>query len=593
MKFQRFISELVRRNVFKAVIAYLAIAWVIIQIASIIFPAFDAPDYAIKILIYIFSFGLVLWIIFSWFYDLTSEGFRKTEDIENSEEVTKLNSKRLNKIIAVSLFMAVILLITASFWAGLLWNEGILKFDSKKVAVIRFTLNTENQDDYFKTGFTNELIDELSKVDQLKVIHQESSKQFTAPLSTANLLVSTEIKTIDYFVEGTLDQDSNTLSTHITLKEKLSAEPIWAKSYSDDITNIKKLWAQVAIDLTEQMGIEINPDDLKLLVNIKSIRPETYELYLKGKHHLIKSTPMEWQKGLVYLEEAINLNPSDSYAYSGLAEGYITIGHGPDPPPDVFPKAREAALRAIQLDSTNAQGWAALAHYHTYFGWDWKMAEYAFIRADELNPNLAYNHFHRSWYLALFGRMNEAIEEHKLAQELDPFTPLHTAWLGELYRMVGLYEEGLVEVEKVMDMQDDQALGYFIKGNILMDMGQTAEGLEALKRASDINPGWKYLGYGPALFRAGKIEEGKAIIHELENMPITPYGALCLGYMNVELGDYTKAIEWYSYKEKHGWYPWIRVLFTNKEFMRDPRLLELIREMNLPDPAPLVYNDVQ
>ena len=108
MRFRKLISELIRRNVFKATVAYLAVAWVLIQIASIIFPAFDAPDYAIKILIYIFCFGLVLWIIFSWFYDLTAEGFKKTEDIENSEEVTKLNSKRLNKIIAVSLFMAVI-----------------------------------------------------------------------------------------------------------------------------------------------------------------------------------------------------------------------------------------------------------------------------------------------------------------------------------------------------------------------------------------------------------------------------------------------------------------------------------------------------
>jgi tetratricopeptide (TPR) repeat protein len=255
----------------------------------------------------------------------------------------------------------------------------------------------------------------------------------------------------------------------------------------------------------------------------------------------------------------------------------------------VFPKARAAALRAIELDSMNAEGWAALAHYNTYFGWDWNMAEYAFNRANELNPNLAYNHYHRAWYLALFGRMNEAIEEHKLAQELDPFTPLHTAWLGELYRMVGLYEEGLAEVEKVEHMQDDYALGYLIKGRLLMDQGRTVEGLEALKKASDINPGWKYFGYGRALIKSGKTNEGKAIIDELENMPITPYNALCLGLMYVDLDDFTKAIEWFSYKEKHGWYPWIRVLSENKAFLRDPRLLELIREMNLPDPSPLVF----
>ena len=591
MKFQKFISELVRRNVIKAIIAYLAIAWVIIQIASVIFPVFNFPDYSLKVLIYILSVGLFLWIGFSWVYDLTSEGFRKTKDIENSEEVSKLNSRRLNRIIVGSLSLAVLLLIVLSFWAGSLWNEGLLIKDTKKVAVIPFVVNTDEQSDYFKTGMTDALIEDLSKIDQLKVISQESTRLLEAPLNTANILVLNELKRIEYFVYGTIDYRTNKLNINIQLKESPDADPIWEKDYSGDITEVKALWADAAADLARQMGIVVKEDQLQSSSEIRSINPETYELYLKGKHNLSKSTPMNWMKGLVYLQEAVDKNPGDSYAYSGLAEGYVMLGHGPDPPLDVFPKARAAALRAIELDSMNAEGWAALAHYHTYFGWDWKMAEYAFNRANDLNPNMAYNHYHRAWYLALFGRMDEAIDEHKLAQELDPFTPLHTAWLGELYRMVGLNEEGLAEIEKVMQMQDDLALGYLVKGRILMSMGRTEEGLEALKRATDIFPGWKYFGYGPALIEAGKIDQGKAVIHELENMPTTPYGALCLGFMYSDLGDITKTIEWLSYKEKHGWYPWIRVLLPNKDVLRDPRFLELIKEMNLPDPAPLVFEN--
>ena len=591
MKFQKFISELVRRNVIKAIIAYLAIAWVIIQIASVIFPVFNFPDYSLKVLIYILSVGLFLWIGFSWVYDLTSEGFRKTKDIENSEEVSKLNSRRLNRIIVGSLSLAVLLLIVLSFWAGSLWNEGLLIKDTKKVAVIPFVVNTDEQSDYFKTGMTDALIEDLSKIDQLKVISQESTRLLEAPLNTANILVLNELKRIEYFVYGTIDYRTNKLNINIQLKESPDADPIWEKDYSGDITEVKALWADAAADLARQMGIVVKEDQLQSSSEIRSINPETYELYLKGKHNLSKSTPMNWMKGLVYLQEAVDKNPGDSYAYSGLAEGYVMLGHGPDPPLDVFPKARAAALRAIELDSMNAEGWAALAHYHTYFGWDWKMAEYAFNRANDLNPNMAYNHYHRAWYLALFGRMGEAIDEHKLAQELDPFTPLHTAWLGELYRMVGLNEEGLAEIEKVMQMQDDLALGYLVKGRILMSMGRTEEGLEALKRATDIFPGWKYFGYGPALIEAGKIDQGKAVIHELENMPTTPYGALCLGFMYSDLGDITKTIEWLSYKEKHGWYPWIRVLLPNKDVLRDPRFLELIKEMNLPDPAPLVFEN--
>jgi len=593
MKIREFISELVRRNVIKAIIAYLAIAWVLIQIASVIFPAFNAPDYSLKVLIYILSVGLLIWIGFSWAYDLTSEGFKKTKDIVNSEEVSKLNSRRLNKIIVGSLSLAVLLLIVLSFWAGSLWNEGLLIKDTKKVAVIPFVVNTDKEEDYLKTGMTDALIEDLSKIDQLIVISQQSSKLLETPLNTANILVLNELKRIEYFVYGNIDYHMNKLNVNIKLKESLDTDPVWEKDYSGDITEVKALWASVAADLARQMGIIVKDDKLLNRSEIRTIKPETYELYLKGKYYLSNLNLLDLMKGLVYLQEAVDKNPGDTYAYSGLAEGYVMLGHGPNPPPEVFPKARAAALRAIELDSMNAEGWAALAHYHTYFGWDWKLAEYAFNRANDLNPNMAYNHYHRAWYLALFGRMNEAIDEHKLAQELDPFTPLHTAWLGELYRMVGLYEDGLAEVKKIELLRPNGGLVLMVKGRILMDMGYEEEGLEALKKAAENDFGWKCWGYGPALIQAGRIDEGKAIIDELENMPMSPFNALCLGMMYLELGDSKKAIESFRYKDKHAWYPWIRVLKTNDEFQHDPRFLELIREMKLPDPAPLVYNDVK
>jgi tetratricopeptide (TPR) repeat protein len=246
----------------------------------------------------------------------------------------------------------------------------------------------------------------------------------------------------------------------------------------------------------------------------------------------------------------------------------------------------------FQLDSTVALGWAALSHYHTYFGMDWAMAEYAFERANELNPNLADNHYHRAWYLALFGRMNEAIEEHKRAQELDPFTPLNTVWLGELYRWVGLYEEGLAEAEKASQMDNSYgyALGMLIKGRIFLDQGKVEEGLAILKQAYEIEQSWKYIGYGPALIQSGYIEEGRAIVEELEDKPVNGYRALCLGILYTELEDFDKAFEWFAYENRYGWYPWLRVIFSTDKIRKDPRFLKIIRDMNLPDPSPLVYN---
>ena len=120
MKWSKLISELKRRHVFKSTIAYLAISWVIIQIASIILPAFNVPAYVLKALIYILSGGLIFWIGFSWVYDLSADGIQKTDDLPDDEETLELTNRRLNKVIAASLGLAVILLLAVSFWAGIL-----------------------------------------------------------------------------------------------------------------------------------------------------------------------------------------------------------------------------------------------------------------------------------------------------------------------------------------------------------------------------------------------------------------------------------------------------------------------------------------
>jgi len=587
MKFRKFISELNRRNVFKAIIAYLAVAWIIIQIASIIFPVFNAPEYSLKVLIFILSIGLILWIGFSWVYDLTSEGFKKTSEIINSEEVSVLNNRRLNKFIVGALSVAVLLLLCLSFWAGSKWNEVSLIPPTKKVAVIPLLQDTTEEEGHFKFGMTDALITELSKVDQLSVISQASTQFLSTPAGMATMFILDETKSIDYFVSGTIDRKLNTIITHLKLQEKLNGEIIWEKTFSDDITSVNSMWANAAADLTRQMGIIVKEENTKLWTNLRPVNPEIHELYLKGKFYLSKN---DFQTGLFYLQEAIDKNPGDSYAWSGLAEGYVSLGHGASPSPDVFPKAKVAALRAIELDSTNAQGWAALAHYHTYFGWDWELAEHAFKKANDLNPSLAYNHYHRAWYLAVFGRMNEAIEEHKLAKELDPFTPLHTAWLGELYLMVGLYEKGLVEAEKANQLVQNNPFSLIVKGRILVRQGKTEEGLEALEQLSILYPNWKHFMYGPALIKSGYHEQGQELIKELEDLPTTAYSALSLGIMYYELGDYSKAIDWLRFERKHAFYPWIRVQFMDPDIIKNQEYLELIRKMNLPDPAPLIYN---
>ncbi|MFQ5889208.1 MAG: tetratricopeptide repeat protein [Gemmatimonadota bacterium] len=179
-------------------------------------------------------------------------------------------------------------------------------------------------------------------------------------------------------------------------------------------------------------------------------------------------------------------------ANAGLALGYVTVGHGPAQTPDTWARARAAAERALKLDSTLAEAHAALADIKLYYEWDWAGAEQAFRWANELNPSLAMNHFHYAWYLALVGRLDEAIVEHERAQELDPLTSSLSASLGWLYLYVGQYDVALNEARKALELNPNDSWGFLTLGVAYSLKGMHEEAIAAHEKAVAINPLWKW-----------------------------------------------------------------------------------------------------
>ncbi|NNL80772.1 MAG: hypothetical protein HKO67_09805, partial [Flavobacteriaceae bacterium] len=251
MDFRKLIEQLHRRNVFKATLAYLAVAWVVVQIASIVLPTFDAPDYALKIVIYLLVLGLIFWVIFSWIYDLTPQGFRKTSEVEIDEETIRLTNRRLNNVIVGSIVLAVILLISVSFWAGSKWSSGEFVDREFRIAVVPFTeVNKPADSAYLSSGMTDILIGELSKVDELTILNQASSQKFTPDISAANLLVLNQLRQVDYFISGEMVRLNNTIDLRLILSEGLDTDkPLWSKKYTSDIVQVKPLLADAASDI--------------------------------------------------------------------------------------------------------------------------------------------------------------------------------------------------------------------------------------------------------------------------------------------------------------------------------------------------------
>lgn len=289
----------------------------------------------------------------------------------------------------------------------------------------------------------------------------------------------------------------------------------------------------------------------------------------------------DFDEAIAYFNQAVEQNPADALAYAGMALAYVTMGHGAEPPPDVWPRARAAAERAIRLDSTLAEGWSALADYKSYGEHDWTGAEQAFRRANELNPSLAMTHFHYSWYLALFGRVEEALAEHRRAQELDPLTPLHTVWIPALYWYADDDDRALREARALLEQYPRNSTLRYVWAESAARVGLHDEAIAAIQEAMAINPSWSpYLALYYAW--AGRREEAERLVAELEAEPASTWTAQVLAQAHAALGNLDQALGWMEYDPPHAWVAWIAAHHPPLDPHRqDPRLQALLRQVNL------------
>ncbi len=460
---------------------------------------------------------------------------------------------------------------------------------TKSIAVLPLeNLSTDPDKDYLSSGMTDALIRELSKASPLTVIAQKSTRVYEGSILPISQ-IARELNGADYIVKGTVKLFDNIIATKIQLIDPDKDQTIWTQNYKDDISNSIKMWAMVAQDLIRQLHIKIPDEDAVLWKDIRKVNPETYELYLKGMQKMnAVGFEAHISEGMVYLKEAIDENPTDPLAYAGLAQGHVIWGHGPNPRPNDWDKVRAYSIRAIQLDSTLAEAWSALADYELYEENDWESAEKLFQKVDQLNPSLSVNHFQYAWYLAIFGRIDEAIEEHIRAKELDPLTSANTAYLGGLYNYVGEYDKAIIEAKASMEM-DNKVMGLLVLGNAYLGKGMMEEAIKTHEELVEVAGPLGYFWLGPTYLAAGKIEDGKKILEELEKLQ-SPFYTISKAIMYTQLGDFDKAFETLEIKPRHAWFPWIRVFPLMEPLHDDPRFKKLMRELNLPDPAPFIYN---
>jgi len=507
-------------------------------------------------------------------YCITSHGLPETRLSDVSAKLDKQPSYWLR-------YGAPLLLIVA---AGLYYFTTVSGVINSIAVLPLENLSNDPEQEYFVNGMMNEMISNLSKIGSLRIISRTSAMSYKGtnkPLAQ----IARELG-VDAVVEGSVLRIGNIVRITTQLIRAKQERNLWSETYDRDLIDILALHSDVARDIARKIKAVVLPEDEARLAAARRVNPEVYEAYLKGMFHLHKFTQEGFERGLAYLNEAIEIDPDDPLPYAGLAIGYIMIAHGPSPPPDSYDRAEETANKALALDPTISQVaevYGSLAQIKLYQDWDWPGAERDFNLALELKPHLAVTRIHYGWYLILMDSVEQAIAEMKRAEQSDPLLPILPAFLGWAYWIDGRYDEALAAAQRALEINPDFPVGFYVLGLVYSAMGRYEESIEAHKKAGSLNLNWAW-GLGHTYALAGQREEALKVA-EILKAADNNWNAWGLAEIYITLNETDQAIHWIeeAYRTGHGYTPWIRKNPVFEPLIDDPRFQDIYQRLNLPE----------
>jgi serine/threonine protein kinase len=326
------------------------------------------------------------------------------------------------------------------------------------VAVLPFVNSSADPSmEYLSDGITEGIIDSLSGLPNLKVISRTSAfrykKRDIEPQKVARELG------VDALVTGRVVQRGDSLSVSAELVNAREDKQLWGEQYSRKLADIASVQQEIATAISGNLRVRLTSVEKTHLAKPYAANAEAYQLYLKGRFHANKGTAEGYKRGIEYFQQAIEMDSGNALAYAGLADSYDGLGGGQIylPPSEALPKAKAAAMKALELDDTLAEAHASLAYAEWFYDWNWPSAEREFKRAIELNPNSAISHHRYSQCLITRARFDESVGEGERAQELDPLSPQAVGALGYVHFGARRYDEAISQFQKALDLYPNAA----------------------------------------------------------------------------------------------------------------------------------------
>ena len=450
-------GELRRRNIFKVSLAYAIVSWLIVQIADILLPVFNAPSWLLQALVLLLIFFFPIAVLLAWAYELTPEGFKPTAEVDRQQSITVRTGRKLNHIVVVSLSIAVVFLVVDNYLlpgpedpppSDMSYRKSIavLPFDNRSAA--------EENAEFLADGLHDDLLTRLSKITELRVISRTSVMRYRAP--TRNLREIGAALGVGSILEGGVQRNGDDVRIIVQLIDVTTDESLWADTFDAELTaaNVFAIQSEISTEIADALEATLSSEEEARLAAVLTENTAALGAYFAGKRLLEARTSGALHESITLFEHAVSLDPGFAQAWAGIAEAWLELPNYDDDadPGKVRRGAATAAIRAVTLDPESPQALATLGWHQLLHNYDWDGAEENLRKALQIEPgNVTALHWY-SHLLSWQGNHDDAIVAARLAVTGDPLSPLIKTNLNYILLDARQWSEAAEIADEVMQV---------------------------------------------------------------------------------------------------------------------------------------------
>jgi TolB-like protein/Tfp pilus assembly protein PilF len=555
MKIDKFFAELKRRNVYKVAVAYAVVGWLLIQVATQVFPFFELPNWAVQMVVLAMVIGFPIAVVCSWAFEMTPEGIKLERDIDR--RVTRKTGRKLTALITVVAALAAGVT-TFRFLHSERGNAErqvtlAAEIDSKSIAVLPFeNLSEEKANAYFADGIQDEILTRLSKIADLKVISRTSTQRYKS--APENLPEIARQLGVAHILEGSVQKQGDAVHVTVQLIKAATDSHVWADSFDRKLTDIFSVESEVAKAIADQLQVQLTGREKEVIAAKPTDNPEAYDAYLRGLAYMVKTqnTPANYLGAQKHFREAVRLDPKFALAWALLsyvdARGYHTTNL--QPTAALRKEARQAFETALALDLNLGEAWVAKGYYHYGCVNDFETAVRCYEQARKFLPNSSLIPQSLAFVARDQGQWERSESYFNEAERLDPRNVSLLTRHAQFYIAMRRFPEALHKLDQILEIVPNDIDALVEKAAIAQsegDLPQAAMLLAQVQPAAGDPTAWEQIAYQAILER-----RPAKIISRLKELLAKPDPDV--GYLNGELrfwlgwaqevaGDHTAAQE--------------------------------------------------